>query len=340
MYNEFYSFSENPFSVTPDPKFLFLTASHREALASMIYGINQRKGFISVSGEVGTGKTTLIHHLLQTMDPQIKSVFICQTHISFEELLKNILLELDLKPADQNRAALIRQLNDYLIQKLALDENLVIFLDEAQNLSREVLEDLRMLSNLETANFKLVQIVFVGQPEFEQKLNTPELRQLKQRIGLRREILPLTDLESRQYIEHRLKLVGSTSAQVFTDEAVALVVRYAEGIPRTINMICDNALLIGYDLSRKRVDEKIIREVLTDMGILETKRTVHRPQSTVHRPKLTPLLTGDYGPASEKDPFAEDRGRPRVGRSSGPWARGPKGTRNFRQKGEEPFSCA
>lgn len=307
MYNEFYSFSENPFNVTPDPKFLFLTASHREALASMIYGINQRKGFISVSGEVGTGKTTLIHHLLQTMDPQIKSVFVCQTHISFEDLLRNILLELDLKPADENRASLIRQLNDYLIQKLALDENLVIFLDEAQNLSREVLEDLRMLSNLETANFKLVQIVFVGQPEFEQMLNTPELRQLKQRIGLRREILPLTNLESRQYIEHRLKLVGSNSAQVFTDEAVALVVRYAEGIPRTINMICDNALLIGYSLSRKRVDEKIIHEVLTDMGFLETKKTTPRPPSPAQPPKLTPLMIGDAGPLPEKDPLAPDR---------------------------------
>ncbi len=308
MYNQFYSFSENPFNVTPDPKFLFLTASHREALASMVYGINQRKGFISIAGEVGTGKTTLIHHLLQTLDPQIKAVFIYQTHITFEDLLRNVLLELELKPGDQNRAALMRQLNDYLIQKLALDENLVLFIDEAQNLSREILEDIRMLSNLETANFKLVQIVFVGQPEFEEKLNTPELRQLKQRVGIRREILPLADSESRQYIDHRLKLVGSGSSLVFTEEALAFVIRYAEGVPRTINMVCDNAFLIGFSASKKKIDETIIREVLTDMGILETKKAIHRPQPKDPGPKPTPPSIADRRSSSENKSSTVDRG--------------------------------
>lgn len=316
MYNDFYSFSENPFNVTPDPKFLFLTASHREALASMVYGINQRKGFISITGEVGTGKTTLIHHLLQTLDPQIKAVFIYQTHITFEDLLRNVLLELELKPGDQNRAALMRQLNDYLIQKLALDENLVLFIDEAQNLSREILEDIRMLSNLETANFKLVQIVFVGQPEFEEKLNTPELRQLKQRVGIRREILPLADSESRQYIDHRLKLVGSGSSLVFTEEALAFVIRYAEGVPRTINMVCDNAFLIGFSASKKKIDETIIREVLTDMGILETKKAIHRPQPKDPGPKPTPPPIADPKQVLEKKSLTMDRGPSTVDHSA------------------------
>src|SRR3972149_76267 len=159
MYNEFYAFSESPFNVTPDPKFLFLTPDHQEALAAMIYGIRERKGFISITGEVGTGKTTLIYTLLKQIEERVKAVFIFHTNITFEQLLRNILLELELPIVEKGKTALLRLLNEYLIQRLTRDENLVIIIDEAQNLSKEVMEGLRMLSNLETPKSKLLQII-------------------------------------------------------------------------------------------------------------------------------------------------------------------------------------
>ncbi len=265
MYTLFYEFSEKPFNVSPDPRFLYQTASHRESFASMIYGIKERKGFISIIGEVGTGKTTLIYALLKHLDEKINTVFIFHTNITFDQLLKNILLELGIPVGQEEKTALLRLLNEYLIQKLSQDENLAVIIDEAQNLSKEVMEELRMLSNLETPHSKLLQIVLVGQPELEAKLNSENLRQLRQRIGIRRQIMPLSGEECREYIDHRLKLVGSSSSKIFTTEAVTLICDYAKGIPRAINILCDNALLIGYSLSRKKIDAKIIYEVIRDM---------------------------------------------------------------------------
>lgn len=265
MYTLFYEFSEKPFNVTPDPRFLYLTPSHRESLASMIYGINERKGFISITGEVGTGKTTLIYALLTHLNEKINAVFIFHTNITFEQLLKNILLELGIPVTGEEKTYLIRTLNDYLIQRLSRDENLVVIIDEAQNLSQEVMEELRMLSNLETPQSKLLQIVLVGQPELEGKLNSENLRQLKQRIGIRRQIRPLNREEAQEYIDHRLRIVGSKSTKIFTNETISLICDYAKGIPRTINIVCDNALLIGYGLSKKKIDANIIHEVINDM---------------------------------------------------------------------------
>jgi type II secretory pathway predicted ATPase ExeA len=274
MINEFFGFSENPFNATPDPKYLFLTESHQEALASMTYGIQEKKGFVCISGEIGTGKTTLIRHLLNTLSPSIRTVFIYHTLVSFEELLKEIVLELELPLGDQSKTHLIRQLNDYLIQRLSRDETLVLFIDEAQHLSQEVLEGLRLLSNLETERSKLLQMVLVGQVELEEKLNAPELRQFKQRIGIWRHLKPLAEQESRKYIQHRLEVVGSRLEKVFTPGAVSLICQYAGGIPRTINILCDNAFLIGYALSKKKIDGKIIKEVLGDMGLLNEEKRV------------------------------------------------------------------
>ena len=265
MYNQFYNFSERPFNLTPDPKFLYLTPSHREALAAMLYGIKERKGFISVTGEVGTGKTTLIYSLLKQCNERIKTVFIFHTNISFEQLLENILLELEVPIVEGGKSANLRQLNKYLIQKLSHDENLAIIIDEGQNLSKEVMEELRMLSNLETPKSKLLQMVLVGQPELEVKLDSEDLRQLKQRIGIRRQIIPLSPEECVKYIDHRLSVVGSSASRIFTSAAISLICDYSKGIPRTINILCDNALLIGYGLSRKKLDADIIREVMEDM---------------------------------------------------------------------------
>ena len=278
MYNEFYGFSEAPFNVTPGARFLFLTHSHREALAAMMYGIKERKGFISVTGEVGTGKTTLIHALLKQRDEKLKTAFIFHTNITFEELLKNIFFELKIPLTEDGKPALLRFLNEYLIQSLSRDENFAVIVDEAQNLSMEVLEEVRMLSNLETPRMKLLQILLVGQPELEVKLNSESLRQLKQRIGIRRQISPLSQDESEKYIDHRLTLVGSSSPKVFTSEAVSLICDYARGIPRTINILCDNALLIGYGLSSKKIGGKIVREAIGDMG---GPTTVTPPSETV-----------------------------------------------------------
>jgi type II secretory pathway predicted ATPase ExeA/phage tail protein X len=265
MYTSFYEFSAKPFNVTPDPRFLYLTGSHRESLASMIYGIKERKGFISITGEVGTGKTTLIYSLLTNLDEKIKTVFLFHTDITFEQLLKNILLELGLRVSEEGKTYLLRTLNGYLIESFSRDENLAVIIDEAQNLPKNVLEELRMLSNLETPRSKLLQMVLVGQPELEVKLNSEDLRQLKQRIGIRRQIMPLSLRESQEYIDHRLHIAGSKSSNIFTNEAISLICNYARGIPRTINVLCDNALLIGYSLSKKRIDGDIIHEVIRDM---------------------------------------------------------------------------
>lgn len=267
MYDQFYNFSEKPFNPNPDPKFLYLTPSRREALASMIYGINERKGFISITGEVGTGKTTLIYTLLNNLNEKVKPVIIQHTMITFEQLLKSILLKLGVPLDDEDKTSLLHKLNEYLVQGLSQEETLAIIIDEAQNLPIDTMEELRMLSNLETSKLKLVQIVVVGQPELEVKLDSEELRQLKQRIGIRRQIIPLSKKESREYIEHRLSLVGSSSSRVFTSEAVSLICRYAMGIPRTINILCDNALLIGYSISQKKINVKIVKEVIDDMRV-------------------------------------------------------------------------
>ena len=289
MYTQFYGFSKKPFNLTPDPAFLFVTQSEQEIISSLVYGIDERKGFISITGEVGTGKTTILHYLQTILDPKAKIVFIVQTHITFIQLLKEVLTELKLSFGNETKSSMTRQLNTYLKQTAESGENLVILIDEAQNLSRDVLEELRMLSNLETSENKLLQIVLVGQPELETKLNSEDLRQLKQRIGIRRQIKPLTEGESRAYIEHRLSRVGSASKAVFTPEALSLICRYGEGVFRKINILCDNALLIGYGLQKKTIDEAIVKEVLEDMGTL-TPQEAERPR-IVYDPE--PILQGN-----------------------------------------------
>lgn len=265
LYLEFFGFSEKPFNITPDPRFLFLTAGHQEALAALFYGIRERKGFIALTGEVGTGKTTVLYKLLYTLDPSVKSIYLFHSKLTFHELLRSVLFELQIDVNENDKLMLIRKLNDYLIASLYRNENVVLIIDEAQNLSAEVMEEIRMLSNLETPSSKLLQIIFVGQPELETRLNSASLRQLRQRISIKRRIPPLTQEESRAYIDHRLRLVGSNSSKVITSEAEFLIVSNGSGIPRIINVICDNAFLIAYGMSKKKIDTAIVREVLKDL---------------------------------------------------------------------------
>ena len=290
MYNEFYGFSEKPFEVTPNPKFLYFTSSHREALNTMMKGIKNRWGFVCITGEVGTGKTTLIHSLLNRLDEKVKTVFIFHTLITFKELLTNILLELDLEVMEKSKEALLKHLVQYLLHKLGKDETLAVIIDEAQNLSKEVMEEVGKLSELEPQIAVRLQIIFVGQPEFEDILNLPGLRQLNQRIGIRRKINTLTEEESKEYIEHRLKLVGSSSSETFTLKAISMIISYAQGIPRVINILCDNAFLIGYGLSRKKVDTDIIREVIESMeGPVPRQAIPTRIGKAIKEFRLTPF---------------------------------------------------
>jgi general secretion pathway protein A len=276
VYTQFYGFSEGPFNDTPDPKFLFLAESHQTALDSLLFGINQGRGFISLLGEAGTGKTILIYQLLNRFEEQVKTVFIFHPQITFEDLLKKIMLELNLSVSEPNQASLLLQFSDFLIQSSDHNERIVIFIDEAQNLRSEVLDQLQALSSLETSRSNVLQLVLVGQPELEIKLNARGLRQLNQKIKIRCQIKPLTEEESFKYIDHRLKLVGSSGPEVFTPEALSLICRNAAGIPRSINLICDNALRIGFQLSDKKIDVSIVRMVFQRMYIQERPATFPR----------------------------------------------------------------
>jgi len=262
MYTEFYGFSEKPFELSPDPKFLYVTRSHREALASMIHGIKNRKGFISMTGEVGTGKTTLIYSLLKHLDEKVKAVLIFHTTITFVDLLKTILRELNLFPIKETRMDLLHQLTQYLVLVGNRGETLVVIIDEAQDLPQKVMEELQMLSDLES---KGIQIVFVGQPELEDRFNSEILKHLKRSIGIRRQIRGLSEEESKEYIDHRLRSVGSSSSEIFSPKALSLICTYARGIPRVINALCDSALLLGYSLLKKNIDLDIVREVIKKM---------------------------------------------------------------------------
>ena len=242
----------------------------------MIYGINERKGLVLITGEVGTGKTTLIYTLLQNLSKKVKSAFIYHTTTTFEELLRSTLLKLNISIGDEDKTSLLNKLNEYLIQKMAQGETLAIIIDEAHNLSKEVMEEFRMLSNLQTSKSMLLQILLVGQPELEVKLDSKDLRQLKQRIGIRRQIKPLSMSECAHYIDYRLNLVGSSSSKVFTSETISLICKYSRGIPRTINILCDNTLLTGYGLTQKKINRKIFKEVIEDLKI-DREETFKKP---------------------------------------------------------------
>jgi general secretion pathway protein A len=275
MYKKFYGFSERPFELTPNPGFLYLTRSCREALTSMTRGIKNRQGFISMTGGVGTGKTTLIHSLLTHLDPKVKTVLIFHTTITFTDLLKTILHELDLVTVKENRMDLWYQLTQHLELMGERGETLLVIIDEAQNLPQKVLEDLQMFCGLKSG---AVQILFVGQPELGDKLNSENLKHLRQSINIRCQISGLSEEESKEYIDYRLRLAGSRSSRIFSPKALSLICSYARGIPRVINTLCDNALLMGSSSFKKEIDVDIVREVIKNMEGPSLQRMI--PSST------------------------------------------------------------
>ena len=261
MYLEFYGLKEKPFNATPDPKFLYLTPGHREALAQLVYGVEEQKGFLVLTGEVGTGKTTLIQTLLQKLDSNTSVAYVFNSSLTFDETLEYALQDYGIK-ADGSRVQRLIALNNYLIERRRAGQNTVLILDEAQNLEPETLEQVRLLSNFESPTEKLLQILLVGQPELKEKLQSPRLRQLKQRIGLRCAIPPMTPTETRDYIRTRLRIAGARDLNLFDDAAIRSIAEYAGGIPRVVNIVCDHALLIGYADQTRRVGRQIVERAI------------------------------------------------------------------------------
>src|SRR5947209_2501632 len=264
MYKTFYGLKRSPFEISPDPHFLFPTLHHREALASIYYGICRRKGFVVMTGEVGTGKTLLVRCLLELLNrQQIAFANVFNAQLSDVDFLRYIAGDLGLKLRNQPKSELLLELNHYLIQRHRNGQTTVLVVDEAQHLSSAVLEEVRLLTNLETSQQKLLQILLVGQPELEQKLESSDLRQLKQRIALRCRLEPLNMEETRGYIVRRLKQAGTDerSDSIFPAASIAAIHRYSDGIPRLINTICENALISAFAARSGAVTPEMVAEV-------------------------------------------------------------------------------
>jgi len=265
MYREFFGLKEKPFSVTSDPNFLFLSRVHKEAFSHLIYGIKERKGFLEITGEVGAGKTTLCRALLNQLEANTKSAFIFNSTLPELQLLQAIVEDFGLIVEKKTKVAMLRQFNAFLLEELTKGNNVILIIDEAQNLKNSILEEIRMLSNLETEKSKLFQIILVGQPELKNKLRSPSLRQLRQRIGVRFHITPLEKDEVPQYINHRLSVAGSKGDITFAPEAVESVCAYSGGIPRVINMVCDKAMLLAYVMETKAISQSLIQRSISEI---------------------------------------------------------------------------
>jgi len=262
MYLTFYGLSEKPFNTTPDPKFLYMSPGHQEALAQLEYGVQERKGFMVLTGKVGTGKTTLLNALRHRLNGQTAISFVFNSTLPFDGILEYVLADFGIANGEASGARRLIALNNFLIERERTGENTVLILDEAQNLDPSTLEQIRLLSNFETPTNKLLQILLVGQPELKAKLHLPELQQLKQRIGLRCQIPPLTPGEARQYIRTRLRIAGASDLDVFTDPAVNRIAEYSGGIPRLLNIVGDHCLLFGYADQKRRIDRQTVAQAI------------------------------------------------------------------------------
>jgi general secretion pathway protein A len=281
MYREFYGLKELPFALTPDPRFIYFTPSHTEAMANLHYGIESGKGLIVVTGEVGTGKTTILRWMMQRLDRTVLVGYVINPRLSVPEFYQHIARLLGVE-AWQNKSELLFALGQTLAERHARGLRTVLIIDEAHGLSTAVLEEIRLLSNFESDAAKHLQIVMTGQPELRAVLNNPELRQLKQRVALRCEIKPLPSVaETEKYIKARLQVAGAERADIFSPGAIDYIFRCAGGIPRQINNLCDNALLVGFAANEQRISRATIEEVAETFDMLpDTKRNL----SSVERP--------------------------------------------------------
>ncbi len=290
MYLNFFGLREQPFGVTPDPRFLFLSEAHKEALASLYYGIEANRGFIGLIAQPGMGKTTMLFHLLETFRSSARIAFLFQTHCNSREFMRLLLAELGCEQDTQDLVKMYDEFNTRLLQIAQDGHRLIVVVDEAQNLEDEVLETLRLLSNFETSKAKLMHIILAGQPALAQKLGGPRLTQLRQRVSIVQGLAPLSHGEVKNYVEHRLRIAGYRGSPIFTPEAYESIATATEGIPRNINNFCFNALSLACALRKNLVDSDIVNEVLADLDI--QKLTWGLPSATA--PVVTP-----YNPAPD-----------------------------------------
>jgi len=283
MYLEHYGLIRAPFEMTPDPAFLYLGETHQEGLATLVYGVRARKGFVMLSGEVGTGKTTLLHALLSQLDPHTASAYLFNPRLDPLDFFRVLFEEYGIETPCATKGEYLIALNRFLIERLEHDHPTLLIVDEAQNLSTEMLEEIRLLSNLETPTSKLIQIMLVGQPELEDLLARPELRQLRQRIVLRFRLRPFDADETASYIEERLRLAGYTGKGLFRRGALRRLQAVTGGVPRLINTVCDGALLAGYSRDLAVLDEGVIDEVARDLALVDESAGRNEETAAVSR---------------------------------------------------------
>jgi general secretion pathway protein A len=267
MYESFFGLNEPAFALAPDPRFLWLSETHEEGLAALVYGVVRRKGFLLLTGEVGTGKTTLLHALLGQLEADTTAAFVFNPRLEPLEFFRVLFDEYGIERPCESKAEYLLALNHFLIDRLEQNLSTLLIIDEAQNLSSEMLEEVRLLSNLETPRSKLIQILLVGQPELAEMLRRPELRQLRQRIVMRYALRPFSEEECTAYVEERLRLAGYTGKGILKRGALRAIHRYSGGIPRVINALCDGALLLGFARDRDTLDADAIREVAADLDL-------------------------------------------------------------------------
>ncbi|MAG57455.1 MAG: ATPase [Planctomycetes bacterium] len=266
MYESFFGFQRPPFNNVPDTDFFFGSNRHNEALAQLLYTVEARKGFAVLTGEIGAGKTTLTRALLRRLDDtNTTTAVVTNSRLTGVQLLYTVAREYGLSDVQASRPKLLEQINEFLVEQLSKDQTVVLLVDEAQDLPLSTLEEIRLISNLETEQDKLIQIILIGQPELRRSIDHPELRQLRQRIAMRYHLLPLDREETRNYVAHRLRIAGPTASVRFTDRAINTVFRYSRGVPRLVNLCCDKALLVAYTEDATKVDQKAIMEGIREI---------------------------------------------------------------------------
>lgn len=274
MYCKYYGLKERPFNVTSDPAFFFSSKKHKEALSHLLYGVSQRKGIIVLTGEIGTGKTTICRFFLNQVGKNVKTAFILNPAFSETQLLESIVNDFGINHKNKTKLGMVLKLNNFLLDESSAGNNLVLIVDEAQNLKPALLEQIRLLSNLETEKDKLLQVILVGQPELNSRLNLYNLRQLRQRIMVRYHISPLDTDEIKGYINWRLEVAGAGKKLEFSNEAVDIISRFSGGTPRLINMICDRALLAGFVKESVYIDANIINSCVEELESYSVDRNV------------------------------------------------------------------